>query len=82
LTTGWISDNYRGVTTYSRQLRRLLAGAKKSQDWLADKMDVDKSTVSRWCSGKKLPRSHHQVELAKLLGSTVDEMLTGKKRAA
>ena len=36
------------------QLRQLLEAAGQSQQWLAEKLAVDKGTVNRWANGRQV----------------------------
>ena len=46
-----------------------------SQKQLAEKMDLDQSTVSLWETGRTKPRGGILLSLAKILDCTVDELL-------
>lgn len=45
-----------------------------TQDELAKKMDVTRSTVAMWETGKALPNSDKLPKLAEVLGCTIDEL--------
>lgn len=49
-----------------------------TQDDIAQKIGVKRSTVSMWETGESLPRADKLPELAKILGCTVDELLRGE----
>ncbi len=51
-------------------------GRGLSQQELAQELGVDQSTVSLWESGKTKPRANLLPKVAKLLGCTIDELLT------
>lgn len=55
---------------------RLKAGLTQVQ--LAKKMNVDQAAVSRWESGETKPMRKYHKKLAKVLGCTVDELLSEK----
>ena len=46
-----------------------------TQTYLAEKLGIDKSAVSKWENGVANPRADKLRELAGLLGGTVDELL-------
>ncbi len=46
---------------------------------LSHLLGVDRSTVSCWETGVSFPRSEKLVELASVLGCTVDELLQDEK---
>lgn len=52
---------------------RFLARKNKSQYWLADKLGVNRSTVSFWCRGLREPLYTQMVGLVKL-GMTANEL--------
>ena len=42
---------------------------------IAEKLQIDKSTVSKWETGESMPRAEKLIQLAKILNCTVDELL-------
>ena len=46
-----------------------------TQESLADKLGVERSTVAKWESGVSKPRADTLVQLAKVLDCTVDDLL-------
>ena len=54
-------------------LHRLRMGL--SQEEVAEKVNVKKSAVSKWETGRALPRAAILVKLSKLYNCTVDELL-------
>lgn len=46
-----------------------------TQEEVARKMDVQRTTVTMWENGEAYPRADKLVKLAKLFGCTVDELL-------
>ena len=53
--------------------KRTAAGLK--QEDVATKLNIDRSTVAKWETGRSKPRADVLVELAKLFDCTVDELL-------
>lgn len=53
-----------------------------TQETLAKRMGVKRSTVAMWETGKSLPRADKLMELAKLFSCTVDELLAGAGQAS
>lgn len=45
-----------------------------SQKELADKLDVDNSTVCKWESGENRPKADEILRLAELFGCSIDEL--------
>jgi len=52
---------------------------RKQQHWtqeeLAKKLDVERSAVAKWESGKSQPQAARLIALAEIFGCTVDEIL-------
>ena len=42
---------------------------------LAEKLEVDRSTVAKWETGESKPRADKLIQLAKLFDYTVDDLL-------
>ena len=49
-----------------------------TQDNIAEKMNVDRSTVSKWETGEFLPSSENLIKLAVLCNCTIDDLLAHK----
>ena len=47
-----------------------------SQLQLAEKLDVDRSTVTKWETGVAMPRVDKLIELARVLCCTIDDLLS------
>ena len=54
--------------------KRIAAGFKQTD--VAQKLNIDRSTVAKWETGRANPRADMLIKLAKLFGCTVDEPLT------
>ena len=46
-----------------------------TQGELAVKIGVNQNTVSQWETGERVPRADKLIQLAEILGCTVDELL-------
>ena len=64
---------------YNR-IKILLVEQEKSAKWLADQLDKDKSTVSRWCTNDMQPPIETFYKIAKLLDVDVRELLSQTKK--
>lgn len=64
---------------YNR-IKILLVEQEKSAKWLADQLDKDKSTVSRWCTNDMQPPIETFYKIAKLLDVDVRELLYQTKK--
>lgn len=64
---------------YNR-IKMLLVEHDKSAKWLADQLEKDKSTVSRWCTNDMQPPIETFYKIAKLLDVDVRELLYQTKK--
>lgn len=64
------------------RIRELRQQKKLSQEELARRLGVDRSSVARWEIGSNLPRAEKLMMLAKLLGCSVDELLASDKNGS
>jgi putative transcriptional regulator len=64
---------------YNR-IKTLLVEHDKSAKWLADQLEKDKSTVSRWCTNDMQPPIETFYKIAKLLDVDVRELLYQTKK--
>lgn len=55
------------------QVKRTEANLK--QEDIARALDIDRSTVAKWETGKSLPRAEMLVRLAKVLKCSIDELI-------
>lgn len=61
-------------------LQKMRIAVGLSQKKLAAKLDVDRSTVAKWETGKSKPRADMLIKLAAILGCTVDELLCDENK--
>jgi transcriptional regulator with XRE-family HTH domain len=57
------------------QVKSLREKQNLRQEDLAAMMNIDRSTVAMWETGKSLPRADKLPQLAAILGCTIDELL-------
>ena len=57
------------------RLREIRRNANLDQESLAQRLGIDRSTVSKWETGEAMPRADKLVPLARELGCTVDDLL-------
>lgn len=55
--------------------------ANLTQEYLAELLDVSRVIISMWESGRKMPSWTHMVNLAKLYGCTLDELVVTYQRS-
>ena len=63
------------LKAFSTNLRMLVRTSKITQAELANRIGVDKSTVSRYMNGTRIPCLMHAINLAYVLGCDLDELL-------
>lgn len=63
---------------YNR-IKAILVEKEKSAKWLAEQLERDKSTVSRWCTNDMQPTIETFYEIAKKLDVDVRELFVPSK---
>jgi len=56
------------------KLARVLSEQGRKKSWLAEALEVDRSTITRWVKGETTPRHFRRSEIARLLGLSVREL--------
>ena len=64
---------------YNR-IKAVLAEKGKTNNWLADQMDKNRTTVSRWCTNDMQPTMESLFEIAKVLDVDVRDLLVSTKK--
>lgn len=57
------------------RLKVVLAEKKKTNKWLCEQLNVNPSTVSKWCTNSSQPDIGTLIKISKLLGVAMDELL-------
>ena len=57
------------------RLKVVLAERKRTNKWLDEQLGKDPATVSKWCTNKAQPGLETLVEISKVLGVDVKELL-------
>ena len=57
------------------RIKVVLADKKKTNKWLAEQRGKDPATVSKWCTSTSQPGLETILEISKLLGVEVSELL-------
>lgn len=63
------------------QLYQYRRKANFTQEYLAELLDVSRVIISTWESGRKMPSWTHMVNLAKLYGCSLDELVVTYQRS-
>ena len=53
----------------------VLVENKRTNKWLADQMGKDQTTISKWCTNTAQPSLETLVEIAKIIGVDVRELM-------
>ncbi|TGY71074.1 helix-turn-helix transcriptional regulator [Phocaeicola sartorii] len=61
------------------RLKVVLAEQKKTGKWLAEQLNKDTSTVSKWCSNKMQPSLEMLMKIAELLDVDIRELIISTK---
>ncbi len=59
---------------YNR-IKAVLAEKGKTNNWLADELDMNRTTISKWCRNDMQPRVETLFQIANALGIDVRELL-------
>lgn len=65
--------------TAINRLKVVLAEKGKTNKWLAEKLNKNETTVSRWCTNETQPSIETLLEIAKFLNVDVRELLITTK---
>ncbi len=57
------------------RLKIVLVEKKRTSKWLSEKLKINPSTVSKWCTNSSQPDLANLVKIAKLLEVDVKELL-------
>ena len=57
------------------QLKVVLAEKKRTNKWLAEQLQKDPATVSKWCTNVSQPSLETLIEIAKVLGVNVNDLI-------
>jgi len=63
---------------YNR-IKAVLAEKGKTNNWLAEKLDMNRTTVSKWCRNEMQPRVETLFLVAEALNVNVRELLVSTK---
>lgn len=61
------------------RIKSILADTEKTNLWLAEKLGVDKSTVSKWCTNDQQPTLNTLFEIANALDVDVRSLLVSNR---
>ena len=64
---------------YNR-IKAVLAEKGKTNNWLADEIDMNTNTISKWCRNDMQPRIENLFQVARVLDVDVRELLISTKK--
>lgn len=64
------------------RIKVVLVEQKKSSKWLAEKLGMNESTVSRWCTNNNQPPVDTFSEIARILNVDIRELFSSTKNIA
>jgi putative transcriptional regulator len=62
------------------RIKAVLAECGKTNNWLAEQLKVNRTTVSKWCRNDMQPRVETLFQIAKVLDIDVRELLVSSKK--
>ena len=65
---------------YLNRLKVVLADKKRTNKWLAEQLNKNETTISRWCTNEVQHSMENLVEIAKLLEVDVRELIKPTKK--
>lgn len=63
----------------SNRIKAVLAEQGKTNNWLAEQLDMNRTTVSKWCTNQMQPTMETLFEIAEVLDVDVRELLVSTK---
>jgi putative transcriptional regulator len=63
----------------SNRIKAVLAEKAKTNNWLAEQLDVNRTSVSKWCTNKMQPTLQSLYEIAEVLDVDVRTLLVPSK---
>jgi putative transcriptional regulator len=61
------------------RIKAVLAEEAKTNNWLAEQMDMNRSTVSKWCTNQMQPTLQSLYEIAEVLDVDVRTLIVPSK---
>ncbi len=63
------------------RLKVVLVEQEKTNKWLAEKLDKNETTVSRWCTNEVQPSLETLIQISELLQIDVKELIISNKES-
>lgn len=68
------------TTKATNRIKVILAEKNKSSKWLAEKLQMNPSTISRWCTNNMQPSIDKLSEVANILNVDIRDLLSSTKK--
>lgn len=68
------------ATKATNRIKVVLVEQNKTSKWLAEKLGMNESTISRWCTNNMQPPVDTLSEIAKVLNIDIRELLKSTKQ--
>lgn len=62
------------------RLKAVLAEQSKTNKWLAEELDKNETTISRWCTNEVQPSMETMLQIANLLEIDIKELINSTKK--
>ncbi|SKB99300.1 DNA-binding transcriptional regulator, XRE-family HTH domain [Dyadobacter psychrophilus] len=72
----------KGMKKASNRIKAVLAEQGKTNNWLAEQLGMNKTTVSKWCRNQMQPTMETLFEIAEALNVDVRTLLVSNKQAS
>lgn len=66
----------------TNRIKVMLVEQNKSSKWLAEKLGMNESTISRWCTNNTQPPVDTFSDIAKLLNVDIRDLLSSTKKSS
>ena len=66
------------METDINRLKVVLAEKKRTNKWLCEQLNVNTSTVSKWCTNSSQPDIHTFLKIANLLNVKLEDLITNQ----
>ena len=63
----------------NNRIKAVIAEKRKTNNWLAERLNKNRTTVSKWCTNQMQPTMETLFEIAKALDVDVRELLVSTK---
>lgn len=73
-----LRTNFANMKTDINRLKVILAEKKRTNKWLCEQLNVNPSTVSKWCTNSSQPDLETLIKISHLLDVELDDLVNKK----